>query len=685
MHASSHYDRLRWALNRLRAMSPAELGFRVGRKVQSAAERSGIGLARVPRPTPGKPGKPWVAELPHHFDVARYTAAADRILGGRFDVFALRNVDLGFPPRWNTDPKTGVVAPLRFGKDIDYRNQAEVGDIKYLWEINRHLELVTLAQAWHLTRDERYARACRLLLESWFDQCPYPLGVNWCASLEHAVRLVNWSIAWFLLGAGQSVIFEGASGEQFRARWLSCVYQHCHFIARHWSRHSSANNHLLGEATGLLVASVTWPSWQESGHWAELARRELTAAAHEQTFEDGVNKEQAVWYHHAVADMVLVGGLLARANGVDLGEAYWRRLEGMLDFIASIMDVGGNVPAIGDADEGVLVRFSPAGPGADSDVYRSLLATGAVLFERADLRLKAQVFDDKTRWLLGDAAESRFRGLNPSGARLPVRRRFASGGYFIFGERFETPEEVRVVADAGPLGYLSIAAHGHADALAFTLSASGKPLLVDAGTFSYHTQRRWRRYFKGTSAHNTVTVDGEDQSVFGGHFLWLQHARSHVEALERMAGADLLVASHDGYRRLPDPVRHRRTWRYEPAHLSVTDELLCAGAHSIQIHWHFAPECTIALSGHTIHAVRDHVSLELQCPESLTPTLVTGFDPEEGEGAAGVQRPLGWYSTGFDLKVPATTAVFSGQIQGNSVFRSQIRLRLQPRQGLSAA
>jgi hypothetical protein len=64
---------------------------------------------------------------------------------------------------------------------------------------------------------------------------------------------------------------------------------------------------------------------------------------------------------------------------------------------------------------------------------------------------------------------------------------------------------------------------------------------------------------------------------------------------------------------------------------------------------------------------------------------VTGFDPEEGEGAAGVQRPLGWYSTGFDLKVPATTAVFSGQIQGNSVFRSQIRLRLQPRQGLSAA
>ena len=721
MHASSPYARLRWALNRLRAMSPAEVGFRVGRKVRSAAERTGIGLARVPVPTAGQPpemgqGNAWVAELPRQFEIARYTEAADRILAGRFDVFALRGVDLGFPPRWNVDPKTGVAAPLRFGKDLDYRDAAVAGDIKYLWEINRHLELVTLAQAWHLSHEERYAQGCRLLLDSWLDQCPYPLGVNWCVSLEHAVRLVNWAFAWFLLGAERGVLFAGVSGEPFRQRWLGAIYQHCHFIAHHWSRHSSANNHLLGEATGLLVATITWPRWPESRQWLELARRELTQAVLEQTFEDGVNKEQAIWYHHAVADMALIAGLVARANGVELGELYWRRLEAMLDFIASIMDVGGNVPAIGDADEGVLVRFVPVSPrqgvtatpaGAcelpgdaqgerartdgrapDADVFRSLLATGAILFDRCDLRRKAQVFDDKTRWLMGDAAESRFQSLGPASAPPLVRQRFDSGGYFILGEQFETAGEVRVVADAGPLGYLSIAAHGHADALAFTLSVAGRPLLVDPGTYAYHTQGRWRRYFKGTSAHNTVTVDGEDQSVFGGNFLWLEHASSHVEAFERVAGADLLVASHDGYRRLPDPVRHRRTWRYEPAHLSVTDELLCLGSHAIEIHWHFAPECTIALSGRTIHAVRDHVSLELTCPEGLTPTLVTGFDPMEagraaiGSGAPSL-RPLGWYSTGFDLKVPATAAVFSGRIHGNGVFRSQIRLRLGQPSGAS--
>jgi hypothetical protein len=625
---------------------------------------------------------------------------------------------VGFPPAWNVDPKTRITAPLRFGKDLDYRDSAEVGDIKYLWEINRHLELVTLAQAWHLTREERYVQGCRSLLESWLTQCPYALGVNWCVSLEHAVRLVNWAFAWFLLGGERSSVFDGATGESFRQRWLASIYQHCHFIARHWSRHSSANNHLMGEATGLLVGALTWPLWRESNQWAERGRRELTEAALEQTFEDGVNKEQSPWYHHAVADMMLIGGLVARGNGVDLGEPYWRRLEAMLDFIASIMDVGGNVPEIGDADEGVLVRLVP-GRG---DVFQSLLATGGVLFGRPELCRKARVFDDKTRWLLGDPAQSTFDRLSASqpadgaatvpratqgaqaaegtqvaeGTRvaeatqavLPVRRQFPQGGYYILGEQFETAAEVRIVADAGPLGYLSIAAHGHADALAFTLSVSGRPMLVDPGTFAYHTQRLWRRYFKGTSAHNTVVVDDEDQSVFGGNFLWLQHANAQVESFTCTADTALLRAVHDGYCRLSDPVRHRRTWQYERSRLSVLDELLCQGSHSLAIHWHFAPECNVVQHGGAIHATRDHVTLELLCPDGLTPELVRGFDPTlvetgratgvaaadrvGGEANGALTRPLGWYSSGFDVKVPATTAVFSGRIHGRCAFRSEI-------------
>ena len=654
-------SRIHWTLSRLRAMSPSEVGFRVGRKIQGTAERAGIGLARPSVPA-GQCGQPWLAQLPRKFDVGRYRRAADRVLDGQFDVFSLRNLQLGFPPRWNVDPRTGAEAPLVFGKELNYRDPALVGDIKYLWELNRHLELVTLAQAWHLTREDRYALGCRTLLDSWFTQCPYPRGINWCVSLEHAVRLANWSFAWFLLEGEQASIFAGEDGRAFRARWLESIYQHCHFIPRHWSRHSSANNHLLGEATGLFIGASTWPLWRESARWERQARAELTREALAQTYADGVNKEQATWYHHAVADMMLVAGLVARANGQDFGESYWDRLERMLEFVTSVMDVGGNVPMVGDADEGVLVRFVPE---PDVDVFRSLLSTGAVLFRRPAMRAKGGSFDDKTRWLLGDAAEETFNRIDASRA-FPVRRAFPEGGYFVLGEDFETPREVRLVADAGSLGYLAIAAHGHADALAFTLSVGGQPILVDPGTYSYSAMP-WRRYFRGTAGHNTVMVDGRDQSEFGGSFLWLEHANATVESFYAAGEDQTLSAHHDGYRRLADPLRHRRTWRYflGAAQLSITDELICAGAHSIAIHWHFAPECAVVLEGRTVVARRGAVQVRLICREGLEPTLVSGRE----------QPPLGWYSSGFDLKLPTTTVAFTGAIEGNAAFHTSMDIR----------
>ena len=645
-------SRLHWTLSRLKAMSPSEVGFRVGRKIRGTAERAGIGLARPAVPS-GQCGRAWLTSLPRKFAVERYARAADRILDGYFDVFSLRATCLGFPPRWNVDPRTGIEAPLVFGKELNYRDSALVGDVKYLWEPNRHLELVTLAQAWHLTGEERYANACRTLLNSWFDQCPYPRGINWCVSLEHAVRLVNWSFAWFLLGGEDAPIFAGEAGRAFRARWLESIYQHCHFIPRHWSRHSSANNHLLGEATGLFVGALTWPLWRESAQWARQARAELEREALAQTYADGVNKEQALWYHHAVADMMLVAGLVARANGRDFGQDYWARLEVMLEFIASVMDVGGNVPMIGDADEGVLVRFVPEKSG----VFRSLLSTGAILFRRPAMRAKGGIFDDKTRWLLGDDAEGDFARIDASKA-FPVRRAFPEGGYFILGEDLDTPREIRILTDTGPLGYLAIAAHGHADALAFTLSVGGKPILVDPGTFSY-SEMPWRHYFRSTAAHNTVVIDGQDQSEFGGSFLWLQHANAVVEAFRAAGDEQTLTAHHDGYRRLPDPVRHRRTWRYTAgaATLGLTDELACSGPHSVAVYWHFAPECTVSIEGNSVVANRDGARVVLRCPNGLAPSLASD-----------------WFSDGFDTKVPATTAVFGGQIAGNAIFRTELKI-----------
>jgi hypothetical protein len=667
-----------WKFNRLRTMGAGEILYRVQLAAQTCLEQRGLGLALTSEPF-GEVGQAWLVKSPDGFDVSLYREAANGILSGYFNIFAMQRSNLGFPPCWNRDPKTRTDAPLTFGKVLNYRDERLVGDIKYLWEPNRHKELVTLAQAYYLTGEEKYATGCRVLLDSWFEQCPYPMGVNWTSSLEHAMRLANWVITWHLLIS--SSVFSGKSGIEFRRRWLDSIFQHCHFISGNLSRHSSANNHLLGELMGLFVASITWPMWQESLCWRTRAMQEFEAEAIKQNAPDGVNREQALWYQHEVADMMLLCGLIGRANGVEFSEIYWKRLEAMLEFIASIMDVRGNVPMIGDADDAMIIRWIPevvitphfAGEIDSIDhvkkfnVYRSLLATGAVLFNRADFKAKAGKFDEKSRWMLGNMAEKTFNALPKEDTRLPVRRSFPEGGYYILGDGFEKPHEVRILADAGPLGYLSIAAHGHSDALSFTLSVGGCELLIDPGTFSFHTQKKWRDYFRGTSAHNTVRIDRVDQSVTGGNFLWSRHAKACCEHFDIGLEQDVLVASHDGYQRLKDPVTHRRELFYDkPTRvLTVTDSLDCRQSHEMEIFWHFAEGCEVRIEERIVHARHGDVLLRMAMSDvAWWPELVVGQE----------EPPLGWVSRQFDVKIPSASVVWRMVIHGTISLKTIINL-----------
>ena len=258
-----HLASLRWRLNRLGAMGVPEIFWRIRQASRSRLEKLGFGLVRKVGMPSGNAGKPWVETFPA-VNPKPYLKDAERILTGCYDIFSLKCVELGFPPKWNRDCRTGIIAPLHFGKTLNYRDETIVGDIKYLWELNRHLELVTLAEAFYLTSDMHYANGVKALLESWFEQCPYPLGPNWTSSLEHAVRIVNWSVVWHLLGGDDSPLFVGAEGTSFRQAWLRSIYRHLHFICGHFSRHSSANNHLMGEYMGLFIGSNTWPFWKTS-------------------------------------------------------------------------------------------------------------------------------------------------------------------------------------------------------------------------------------------------------------------------------------------------------------------------------------------------------------------------------------------------------------------------------------
>ena len=223
------------------------------------------------------------------------------------------------------------------------------------------------------------------------------------------------------------------------------------------------------------------------------------------------------------------------------------------------------------------------------------------------------------------------------------------------------------MVDCGPLGYLSIAAHGHADALSFVLSAGGVELLIDPGTYAFHTEKRWRDYFRSTFAHNTVCVDGLNQSEMGGNFLWLRKASATCELAPTCGDMQKFAGWHDGYLHLKDPVTHRREISFISSSncFEVVDQLLCKGRHQIEVCWHLAENCEVevvdAKALITAGPVRLTISMQ---GAKFVPTLLHGQE----------NPPAGWVSRAFDAKTPSSTLVWQGQIQGDTSLCTRLQL-----------
>lgn len=652
-----------WYINRFRCMSLPEIGHRIQRSAVSHIEEWGFLSAKdMPAPNFSSKSQIWL-NLAHIQFNSKYCKAADHIIDGYLDIFSHHNLYVGHPPNWNQNPLSGNHAPLVFGKSLNYRDESLVGDIKYLWEPARHLQIVTLAQAYHQSRDKRYLEAIQTQISSWIEQCPHMLGPHWSSSLELAIRLINWSIAWQIIGGEASPIFNGKKGDRFKQQWLNSIYQHMHFIKGHFSRYSSANNHLIGEAAGLFIATLTWPFWTESKQWNTIAKDILENETLRQNDEDGVNREQTTSYQQFVLDFLLLAGIAGNFSGVQLSVSFWGRIESMMEFISSMIDVAGNIPMIGDADDGLVVRLSLED---DWNPFRSLLTIGSILFDRDDF-FGAGLPDDKYSWLVEPVSTSKDSDENTEkSTKLDIKRDYKESGYYIIGSNFTTLDEVKAVVDAGPIGYQSIAAHGHADALSVVLSYKGREFLIDPGTYSYHTKQKWRDHFRGTAAHNTVRVDGLDQSTSGGNFMWVKKARANCDKWISTSQCDIFKGSHDGYCRLHDPVIHRRSIYYDKVkkEMSITDIIECSKSHYLEWFWHLSETCTVEVFGHQYLVTNNGVQIMVE----LTPKI------DEQEVVFGNETTLlGWVSRGYDEKCPTHTIHGKHQTNGLQQFSSIIK------------
>ena len=512
---------------------------------------------------------------------AKIVADADQIRSHRFRLLGYRDISYGAEIDWHLDAVHQLRSPLIPWFKIDFLNFEKVGDHKVTWELNRHQHLVTLAKAWLLTAEASYADEIFAQFYSWQRANPYPLGANWASSLEVAFRSMSWIWVDQLLNEYPS------APARFREDLLHGLALNGRYIERYLSTYFSPNTHLLGEALALFFIGTLYPQIRSASGWKQLGWQVLQQEAIRQVRPDGVYFEQTLYYHVYALDFLLHARLLASRNSIEIAPGFDQIIRRMLDVVRALSQVG-PPDGFGDDDGGRLFDSSRNRAEHMTDP----LAIGAAMFHDESLRAGVDVTEEAI-WLLGEQA---IPLADASQARFALTSRaFPDGGVYVITSAQAFAQQM--IVDAGPQG-TGHCGHGHADALSVKLSFAGRPWLVDAGTCVYIGPDEDRNIFRGTRAHNTLAVDGLDQAQPDGPFAWSSIPATQVETYISRPTFTLIVASHSGYERLPQAVRHRRFVFHFGGNLYlVRDVAVGAGTHLLETSWHFAPELKISQHG----------------------------------------------------------------------------------------
>jgi len=640
-----------WKLRRLMAMQPNEVAVRVWRMVRDRAISAGR-LRPYPLDVEACFASAWqenasavyqrfLQRFPcsrdphaHWRDLVRSAYPdcaqailheAERILSGSLRLFTF-DVHTDIPPNWFRNYLQGDEWQAVPAHQIDYRRGDIAGGVRYCWELNRHGYFLTLAQAWLLTKNERFAQRLQQDWLDWIARNPPRFGINWTSMLECALRLHTW--CWSLWLLAECPLLD----ERTLRPILASLWQQCAEIAMNLSIGSSANNHLIGETAGMWLFANLFPTARFASRWARTSRAILQREVLRQITPDGVTVEQAVHYQVFVMEMALHADSLARHLGKPFNEQYARRLQASARFLQAITDCAGNIPHIGDSDDAEVLPFCPHRSHAEADITEAV----RVLYEHTAPRTL------KATWLTAKPVppEKPSPPIKPHHSQL-----FAQGGYAVM--RDEEGKRVTVM-DCGALGWGSIAAHAHADALAITLSVDGQPVLVDAGTYCYHDEPVWRNAFRSTRYHNTVCVDNTDQSEMLGAFLWGARAKVRIRQWYTSDLCDLLCASHDGYRRRGCGEHLRWLLWLKPDVWLVVDEVERSEGHDVVQNWLFSQACAPQMQGDRMQIPCAGITLWIQPVSAVRVHQAYGAEASQG----------GWVSTAFGRKEPARHLFF---------------------------
>ena len=576
-----------------------------------------------------------------HIDATVWVEQANKALSGPIPLLGVDTV-IPFSGGWHIDPLEGESWPDCFYAHVKKHDYIKNWDIKYIWEVNRHQYLIVLGKAFWLTGDERYAEKIVSAISTWIDENPYNMGVNWTSSLELAVRTISW--IWSVYLCMDSVHMTGA----FQEKLFTSIVEQARYIETHLSHYSSPFNHLIGEAAALHLIGCMFPEANKAKRWERLGWSIMADTVDKQFHEDGMSVEQASFYHHFTLGFYLQAVFLRRHNRKKNPQNVLNRIEKALEFSLHLTMPDGTLPMIGDIDNARSLYFNL---NHNWD-FRSFLGLGAVLFNRPDFKKQSTGICEEMIWLTSRSDIDAFSSMKEAPPSC-MSTSFPRSGYYISRSGWQADANY-LCFDCGEIAAglsekeIPSAAHGHADALSFSLVANGKPFITDGGFYTYFGDLAWHRYFRHEEAHNTVLLGKHRQATYCGRLTWKRVKNPEMLQWEQTKNYDVVAGKLDygnGQFHLRQMVSVNGCFWYLRDRVNWDSK-----TESISSFLHFSPQVGLQVN---------HEARELIATNEGQGLLIKWFGSATVETKkGGDDAATGWVAYGYGIKHPAWLATF---------------------------